>query len=137
MQVTEVARRLAVKPLESEQRQKSCTVMALLDGGTLNRHKKWLKAEPPTIIVATLRSLSLMLEKQFCRLETMRVLVIDEVDFMFNSSRQVDSLRRLLTSFSLSSSRQTIFASASIPQPKRFLYDCIQHKWTKVWVVAS
>ncbi|CAI9118559.1 OLC1v1020146C1 [Oldenlandia corymbosa var. corymbosa] len=135
MQVTEVARRLAAKPLESEPKQKSCTVMALLDGGTLNRHKKWLKAEPPTIIVATLGSLSLMLEKQLFRLETIRVLVVDEVDFMFNSSKQVDSLRRLLTLFSSNSNRQTIFASASVPQPKRFLYDCIQHKWTKRDVV--
>lgn len=41
--VTRVARMLAAKPTEPELEQKSCTVMALLDGGTLKRHKSWLK----------------------------------------------------------------------------------------------
>uniref|UniRef100_A0A5B7AZ80 RNA helicase n=2 Tax=Davidia involucrata TaxID=16924 RepID=A0A5B7AZ80_DAVIN len=135
MQVTKVARVLAAKPAELGLEQKSCTVMALLDGGILRRHKSWLKAEPPTIVVATLGSLCQMLEKQIFKLESMRVLVIDEVDFMFNSSKQVSSLRKLLTSYSLSNSRQTVFASASIPQHRRFLYDCIQQKWTKGDVV--
>jgi superfamily II DNA/RNA helicase len=40
MQVTKVARMLAAK---SEIDVKGCTVMALLDGGTLRRHKSWLK----------------------------------------------------------------------------------------------
>ncbi|XP_059632543.1 DEAD-box ATP-dependent RNA helicase 58, chloroplastic isoform X1 [Cornus florida] len=135
MQVTKVARILAAKPAELGLEQKSCTVMALLDGGMLRRHKSWLKAEPPTIVVATLGSLCLMLEKRLLKLESMRVLVIDEVDFMFNSSNQVSSLRKLLTTFSLSNSHQTVFASASIPQHRRFLYDCIQQKWTKGDVV--
>ncbi|KAL3505880.1 hypothetical protein ACH5RR_031262 [Cinchona calisaya] len=135
MQVTEVARKLAAKASDADSKKKSWIVMALLDGGTLARHKRWLKAEPPSIVVATLGSLCHMLEKQILKLEAMQVLVIDEVDFMFNSSKQVDSLRRLLTSYSSINNRQTIFASASVPQRKRFLYDCIQHKWTKGDVV--
>ncbi|XP_068326475.1 DEAD-box ATP-dependent RNA helicase 58, chloroplastic isoform X1 [Pyrus communis] len=130
MQVTKVARMLATKPKEGELEQKSCTVMALLDGGMLTRHKSWLKAEPPTIVVATIGSLCQMLEKQMIKLESMRVLVIDEVDFMF-SSKQVASLRKLLTSYTSINTRQTVFASASIPQHRRFLHDCIQQKWTK------
>ncbi|ONI28658.1 hypothetical protein PRUPE_1G153600 [Prunus persica] len=130
MQVTKVARMLATKPKEGELEQKSCTVMALLDGGMLMRHKSWLKAEPPTIVVATIGSLCQMLEKHMIKLEAMRVLVIDEVDFMF-SSKQVSSLRKLLTSYSSINTRQTVFASASIPQHKIFLDKCIQQKWTK------
>ncbi|CAL8081975.1 unnamed protein product [Prunus armeniaca] len=130
MQVTKVARMLATKPKEDELEQKSCTVMALLDGGMLMRHKSWLKAEPPTIVVATIGSLCQMLEKHMIKLEAMRVLVIDEVDFMF-SSKQVSSLRKLLTSYSSINTRQTVFASASIPQHKIFLDKCIQQKWTK------
>ncbi|GMY27498.1 DEAD-box ATP-dependent RNA helicase 58, chloroplastic isoform X1 [Fagus crenata] len=126
MQVTKVARMLAAMPMELELEQKSCTVMALLDGGMLRRHKSWLKAEPPTIVVATIRSLCQMLEKQILKLESMRVLIIDEVDFMFNSSKDVSSLRKLLTSYSSLNNRQTIFASASIPQHRRFVHDCIQ-----------
>lgn len=131
IQVAKVARLLAAKPVELELEGKTCTVMALLDGGTLKRHKSWLKAEPPTIVVATIGCLTQMLEKHLLKLEAMKVLVIDEVDFMFNSSKEVSLLRKLLTSYSSIHNRQTVLASASIPQHRRFLYDCIQQKWTK------
>ncbi|OQU88256.1 hypothetical protein SORBI_3003G442700 [Sorghum bicolor] len=111
---------------------KACTVMALLDGGMLKRQKSWVKAEPPAVIVATVASLCQMVERRAFSLQSMRVLVIDEVDFIFGSSKQVSSLRKILTSYSAASSRQTIFASASIPQHNRFLHDCVQHKWTKI-----
>ncbi|XP_077240667.1 P-loop containing nucleoside triphosphate hydrolases superfamily protein isoform X3 [Tasmannia lanceolata] len=78
MQVTKVARFLAARPLEHSL-EKTCTVMALLDGGMLKRHKSWLKAEPPEIVVATIGSLCQMLEKQIFKLDAVRVLVIDEV----------------------------------------------------------
>ncbi|KAL7220501.1 hypothetical protein ACSBR2_013391 [Camellia fascicularis] len=124
---------LAAKPAELG--EEACCVMALLDGGMLRRHKSWLKAEPPTILVATLGSLCQMIDKQILKLDSMQVLVIDEVEFMFNSCKQVSSLRKLLISYSLRNNRQTIFASASIPQHRRFLSDCIQQKWTKDDVV--
>lgn len=135
IQVAKVARMLAAKPKDLGPDGKSCTIMALLDGGMLRRHKSWLKGEPPEIVVATMGSLCQMLEKEILNLESMRVLVIDEVDFMFNSSKQVRSLKKLLTSYSKHSNRQTIFASASIPQHRHFLFDCMQQKWTKHDVV--
>ncbi|KAH9682862.1 DEAD-box ATP-dependent RNA helicase 58 [Citrus sinensis] len=131
MQVTKVARVLAAKPLDTDLEHKLCTVMALLDGGMLRRHKSWLKAEPPTIVVATMGSLCQLIEKHIFKLESVQVLVIDEVDFLFNSSKQVSSLKKLLASYSSCNNRQTVFASASIPQHRRFLHDCIQQKWTK------
>ncbi|KAK4783430.1 hypothetical protein SAY86_007804 [Trapa natans] len=133
IQVTKVARLLAAKPMEVK--EKSYTVMALLDGGMLKRHKSWLKAEPPAIVVATIGSLCQMLEKKFLKLDSLQVLVIDEVDFLFNSSKQVSALRKILTLYSSISNRQTILASASIPQHRRFLHDCIQQKWTKTDVL--
>ncbi|GAU18355.1 hypothetical protein TSUD_202440 [Trifolium subterraneum] len=96
MQVAKVARILAAKPAGVEGEQRSCTIMALLDGGTLRRHKSWFK-----------------------------------VDFIFNSSKQVNSLRKILTSYSSCNNRQTVFASASIPQHNRFLNEAMQQKWTK------
>ncbi|TXG71984.1 hypothetical protein EZV62_000563 [Acer yangbiense] len=134
MQVTKVARMLAAKPTETDLEQK-CTVMALLDGGMLRRHRSWLKAEPPTIVVATIGSLCHLIEKHVFKLDCMRVLVIDEVDFLFNSSKQVSFLKKLLASYSSCNNRQTVFASASIPQHRRFLHDCIQQKWTKSDVI--
>ncbi|KAL5782545.1 hypothetical protein ACOSP7_007574 [Xanthoceras sorbifolium] len=135
MQVTKVARMLAAKPTENDLGQKSCTVMALLDGGMLRRHRSWLKAEPPTIVVATIGSLCHLIEKHIFKLDSMRVLVIDEVDFLFNSSKHVSYLKKLLASYSSCKNRLTVFASASIPQHRRFLHDCIQQKWTKSDVV--
>ncbi|CAL5337715.1 unnamed protein product [Camellia sinensis] len=102
MQVTKVARMLAAKPAELG--EEACCVMALLDGGMLRRLKSWLK--PPTILVATLGSLCQMIDMQILKLDSMQVLVIDEVDFI-----------------------------ASIPQHRRFLSDCIQQKWIKDDVV--
>ncbi|KAH9682865.1 DEAD-box ATP-dependent RNA helicase 58 [Citrus sinensis] len=79
MQVTKVARVLAAKPLDTDLEHKLCTVMALLDGGMLRRHKSWLKAEPPTIVVATMGSLCQLIEKHIFKLESVQVLVIDEI----------------------------------------------------------
>lgn len=133
MQVTKVARMLAAKSTDAE--VKGCTVMALLDGGMLRRHKSWLKAEPPAIVVATVASLCHMLEKHILRLDSVKVLVVDEVDFLFYSSKQAGPVRKLLTSFSSCDKRQTVLASASIPQHKHFVHDCMQQKWTKRDVV--
>ncbi|KAL5098946.1 hypothetical protein RYX36_003273 [Vicia faba] len=71
-----------------------------------------------------------MLEKQLFSLGTLRVLVIDEVDFIFNSSKQASSLRKILT-YSSCNNHQTVFSSASIPQHNRFLNEVVQQKWTK------
>jgi hypothetical protein len=49
--VTRVARMLAGRPMELELEQKGCTVMALLDGGMLRRHKSWLKVLHILIII--------------------------------------------------------------------------------------
>lgn len=76
-----------------------------------------------------------MVEKRAFSLGSIKILVIDEVDFIFGSSKQVNSVRKILTSYTAASGRQTIFASASIPQHNRFVHDCIQHKWTKSNVV--
>ncbi|CAN1807566.1 DEAD-box ATP-dependent RNA helicase 58, chloroplastic [Linum perenne] len=80
IQVTKVARMLASKAADNEKEQKSSfTIMALLDGGMLKRHKSWLKAEPPSIVVATIASLCHMLDKHVFKLDAIKVLVIDEV----------------------------------------------------------
>ncbi|KAL9325469.1 hypothetical protein ACSQ67_006114 [Phaseolus vulgaris] len=76
MQVTKVARTLAAKPTGVVGEHKSCSIMALLDGGTLKRHKTWLKAEPPTVVVATVGSLCQMLERHTFSLETRDVVHI-------------------------------------------------------------
>ncbi|CAL1411415.1 unnamed protein product [Linum trigynum] len=115
MQVTKVARMLASKAVGDELEEKSsCTVMALLDGGMLRRHKSWLKAEPPTVVVATIESLCQMLDKQIFKLDALEVLVIDEVDFLFNSSKQKWTKRDVVH----------VHVNAIKPLPS-----CLQHKF--------
>ncbi|KAJ1704259.1 hypothetical protein LUZ63_004038 [Rhynchospora breviuscula] len=136
MQVTKVARMLSAKPKgAAEKSQKECSIMTLLDGGMLTRQKSWLKAEPPHIIIATVESLCRMIDRNLLKLQSITILVIDEFDYIFGSTRQVSLLRKLLTSYSSSTARQTVLASASIPQHNRFLHDCVQQKWTKRDVV--
>ncbi|VFQ64900.1 unnamed protein product [Cuscuta campestris] len=43
IQVTKVARLLAAKSEELNSEQKQCSIMPLLDGGSLKRHRSWLK----------------------------------------------------------------------------------------------
>lgn len=54
--VTKVARMLAAKHMDMEMEQKSCTVMALLDGGMLKRHKSWLKVTYSNDSICTVSS---------------------------------------------------------------------------------
>jgi hypothetical protein len=42
---------LAGRPMELEVEQKECTVMSLLDGGMLKRHKSWLKVMYILVII--------------------------------------------------------------------------------------
>ncbi|KAL6497800.1 DEAD-box ATP-dependent RNA helicase 58, chloroplastic [Orobanche hederae] len=144
IQVTKVARMLAAKSLELESEQKSCTVMALLDGGTLIRHKSWLKSPvkhsywqggTPNYSNCYFEESLPNARQANSKVGQHACVGNRRADFMFNSSKEVSSLRKLLTTYSSINSRQTIFASASIPQHKRFVYDCIQHKWTKADVV--
>eukprot|EP01018_Ginkgo_biloba_P006647 Gb_37103 [translate_table: standard] len=90
-----------------------------------------MQAEPPQIMVATLGCLCQMIDKEILKLDAIKVLVIDEVDSIFGAAKQTYMLRKLLTSYTAIKQRQTVFASASIPQHKRFVDDCIQQKWTK------
>ena len=51
---------------------------------------------------------------------------------MFGQTQHIALLRKLLTSCTLAQNRQTIFASATIPQHNQFIQKCISEKWVKV-----
>lgn len=61
---------LAAKPKEGELEQKSCTVMALLDGGMLTRHKSWLKVLHFSFVLHVCNDLGFLLlyyvTKKYC-----------------------------------------------------------------------
>ncbi|KAL2631099.1 hypothetical protein R1flu_015785 [Riccia fluitans] len=143
MQVAKVARTLMGKSLKSSDSNSeekvsgkgegkgTLTVMTLLDGGSANRQKKWIKAAPPQLIVGTLRCLSKLIESNHLRCNSVTTVVIDEVDTLLGSAKEGNHLQGLLAVHTRATDRQTIFASATVPQHNRFLHDCIQNKWAK------
>lgn len=56
----------------------------------------------------------------------------EQVDAMMGAAKEGGHLQKLLSEYSRPQQRQTILASATIPQHRRFLNDCIQNKWVKV-----
>lgn len=138
MQVARAARRFGKEPdTWGEDKSSSgikkgiLNVMTLLEGGSLNRQKSWLKASPPQIIVGTLQCVCKMIETKNLRTKAINTLVIDEVDAMFRLTQHVGLLRILLTAHTVAQNRQTIFASATIPQHNQFIQKCISEKWVK------
>lgn len=51
---------------------------------------------------------------------------------MMGAAKEGGHLHKLLSEYTRPQQRQTILASATIPQHRRFLNDCIQNKWVKV-----
>ncbi|CAM6017400.1 unnamed protein product [Sphagnum balticum] len=144
MQVAKVARMLAGKsgevPAEEmniKRERGSITVMALLDGGTNSRQKSWLKAAPPQILVGTVERIGRMIEMKHLRTNAVTTIVVDEVDAMMGAAKEGGHLQKLLSVHTRPEQRQTILASATIPQHRRFLQDCVQNKWTKENVVYT
>lgn len=137
MQVVRAARRLGKTTEISEgdngsmMRRGTLNIMTLLDGGTSNRQKSWLKASPPQIIVGTLVCICKMIETKNLRTAAINTLVVDEVDAMFGLTKHLGLLRSLLTVHTTAQKRQTIFASATILQHSQFIQKCISEKWVK------
>lgn len=136
MQVAKVARKLAGKGGSEEdgkapKEKGTVMVMTLLEGGTNSRQKAWLKAEPPQIVVGTLERIARMIETKNLRTNAVNTIVIDEVDAMMGAAKEGGHLHKLLSEYTRPQQRQTILASATIPQHRRFLNDCIQNKWVK------
>ena len=73
-QVALVARRLAAASPER------LLVMALLDGSGAKRQRKWLLAQPPQLVVGNVQQVDAALKSRLLRLETLKMLVVDEVD---------------------------------------------------------
>jgi superfamily II DNA/RNA helicase len=56
---------------------------------------------------------------------------------MMGAAKEGGHLQKLLSVHTRPEQRQTILASATIPQHRRFLQDCVQNKWTKENVVYT
>ena len=90
-QVAIVARRLAAASPDR------LLVMALLDGSGAKRQRKWLVAEPPQVIVGNVEQVDSVLQQRLLRLESLKVLVVDEVDACLADEQTRLMLQRMLS----------------------------------------
>ena len=199
LQVVRVARRLSAGVASSRHDESSTDdlmlsnnnpskimIMPILQGSTNARQRAWAWAEPPHVIVGTPEELTQMVARGGVRVNSVKVVVVDEVDACLGKgginalgSTGSGTLHELLSrhlsptyqeveklstnvegsdgrTFKLSISsdsstndglggatfssngynyyadkyRQTIFASATIPQHNHFMKQCVQNGWT-------
>lgn len=158
LQVSRIARRLAAGYNSHETHQSSRSdriyIMSVLQGSSNRRQRAWMWSEPPHLIVGTPQELYDMFRfGAIQRTSTIKHVTVDEVDacLLNNNHWQVSlaatPLQELLSKYlsptfverndisdpskrPLSTHRQSIFCSATIPQPRHFLKQCLQNQWT-------
>ncbi|GAQ87246.1 ATP-dependent RNA helicase DDX6/DHH1 [Klebsormidium nitens] len=141
IQVARVARQLAGKGKDQVADEEAANtkklksgkiqVMALLDGAGGNRQKIWLKADPPHLVVGTPDRIHKMIEYRNLRTNGLKFIVVDEFDAYPAATRTTGSLNKLLTVDSEAGARQTIFASATVPQHNRAVTELVKNKWAR------
>jgi len=126
LQVAAVARGVARGLPESEGRR--VRVMSLLDGSKLRRQRAWAWAEPPQVIVANARPVFEMATKGGLRCADLAYVAVDEVDVFFEPGRAAE--RAALAGFlATAPARQTVFATASLEQPRHFVAKLASTRW--------
>jgi len=157
LQVSRVARRLA-SGYRTESGTK-LLVMSVLQGSENRRQRAWAWAEPPHMVIGTPGELLKMIKHgALKRLQNIKVLVVDEADaclmnkggslqlpstavhellskhlsFSYSERVETESSPRLASKKPIQSEnqRQTILASATVPQLHHFIKQCYQNKWT-------
>lgn len=129
-QVTGTARQLAAaapQPLP---------VLALLDSpDSARRQAQQLRAGAPRVVVGNVRAILSLADAGRLRLDLVRVLVVDEVDAILGDTAATAALQRVLAVRFREGDRQTMFASATVPQQRHFLRQCVTQRWTRPDIV--
>ena len=134
LQVYKVARRLASawKPSPGSGAAKwnaSLSVLPMFDRGDLRKQKLQLREAAPRVIVSNPDRVVLLANSGRLRLDLLRVIIIDEFDACLLDTSTTKALQMILSS-KLREPRQTVFVSATVPQHKFFLRQCIEQSWT-------
>jgi len=179
LQVSRVAKRLAAASSPKTSAKGKIMVMSVLQGSQNKRQRAWAWAEPPHLVIGTPNEILNMVSKGGMRTNSVKVVVVDEVDACLtqntitskNSKQSYSNALHTILSRHLSPTyeegegnteitmntplsnsvissamvnvndmggieagtrkkhRQTIFASATIPQHHHFIQQCIQNQW--------
>lgn len=146
MQVYKVCRRIVSaftlreeEEVEEVMKNAIFPVLPMLDQANLRRQKLQLRQLAPRIIVGNPLRILQLVQSGRLRLDLLKVLIVDEFDACLLDTTTTEALLHILAVKNREVERQTILASATVPQHKHFLRQCVRQKWTKedithVWV---
>lgn len=111
--------------------KQSLPVLPMLNQANLRRQKLQLRQLAPRIIIGNPQRVSHLVRSGRLRLDLLKVLVIDEFDACLNDVETTAALQTILSVRNLERPRQTILASATVPQHRHFLRQCVRQRWTR------
>jgi superfamily II DNA/RNA helicase len=119
-------------------RQTGFPVLSMLNQANLRRQKLQLRHTAPRIIVGNPHRIAELVESGRLRLDLLRVLIVDEFDACLLDSSTTRALQTVL-SVRGRQRRQTMLVSATVPQHRHFLRQCVRQRWTAeniehVWI---
>lgn len=114
-------------------------VLPMLNQANLRRQKLQLRQAAPRIIVGNPHRIAELVNSGRLRLDLLKVLVVDEFDACLLDTSTTNALQTILSVRGRESPRQTILASATVPQHRHFLRQCVRQLWTRanikhVWI---
>lgn len=117
----------------------SFPVLPMLNQADLRRQKLQLRQLAPRIIVGNPHRIAELVSSGRLRLELLKLLVVDEFDACLLDTSTTCALQTILSVRYREGDRQTILASATVPQHRHFLRQCVRQRWTRadikhVWV---
>lgn len=123
----------------SDDSQLSFPVLPMLDQADFRKQKLQMRQTAPRIIIGNPLRIASLVEAGRLRLDLLKVLVVDEFDACLLDTDTVRALQTILSVRGRVETRQTILASATVPQHRHFLRQCVQQRWTEpdikhVWV---
>ena len=148
---------------------KKIIVASIFEESDNRKQPKWIISHPPHIIIASPVALNHLLATGSIQADAVKFLVVDEIDACADmSSPNGISLHKVLGRYLSPSfdaapghaciqldakvikaagscvtekNRQSVFLSASVPQPKSFMRQCIQRRWLlrnhPTWINAN
>lgn len=114
-------------------------VLPMLDQADLRRQKLQLREAAPRVVVGNPLRVAELVQAGRLRLDLLKVLVVDEFDACLLDNSTTQALQTILSVRNRERARQTILASATVPQHRHFLRQCVRQRWTSsdiqhVWV---
>ncbi|CAN8073867.1 unnamed protein product [Agarophyton chilense] len=110
-------------------------VLPMLNQADLRRQKLQLREAAPRVIVGNPHRIAELVRSRRLRLDLLKVLVVDEFDACLNDTSTTSALQAILSVRGREGPRQTILASATVPQHRHFLRQCVSQRWTRSDIV--